>query len=443
MLEYQAIFKLHTVNLRDKAKDYLLGLFGTERGNRNIERMNEKVGGNYQSQQHFITNSPWSAVDAMKIVAKKTNKLLGSVKEQGLMIDESSNKKSGMDSVGVSRQHNGNLGKIENSQTGVYAALAREEKVGLVNSRLFLPEVWAKDAARCKAAGVPKEAIVYKTKQQLAVDMIDELDQDGIQYGWIGADGFYGVSSEFRQELDKRNKKYILDIHRNQHFYFEKPVIEIKHKTNKEGEQRILYKTKIKAESIEKYQKELSETDYRKTYIRKGTKGWIVADVHAVTIWTWDKQSAEASEKTLIISKKKESNELKYAISNFLLKEKTISELALMHGQRHWIERAFRDEKNELGLAEYQIRQYKAWYHHQALVMMAMVFVLEKRIKLKNELPLLSTNDVRLNLIALLSKQGVTIDQEITNMTVRHNQRRNDINRYYPDNDYFESENGS
>lgn len=443
MLEFQAILKLKTVNLRDKAKDYLLGLFGTERGNRNIERMNEKVGGNYQSQQHFITDSPWSALDAMKIVAKKTNKLLGSVKEQGLMIDESSNKKSGMDSVGVSRQHNGNLGKIENSQTGVYAALAKEEKVCLVNCRLFLPEVWTKDAARCKAAGVPKEAMVYKTKQQLAVEMIDELDKDGIQYGWIGADGFYGVSSEFRGELEGRNKKYILDLHRNQHFYFEKPIIEIKHKTNKEGEQRILYKTKTKTESIEKYQKELPETEYQTTYIRKGTKGWIVADVHAVSIWTWDKKSAEASQKTLLINKKKELNELKYAISNFLLQEKTIPELALMHGQRHWIERAFRDEKNELGLAEYQIRKYHSWYHHQALVMMAMVFVLEKRIKLKNELPLLSTNDVRLNLIALLSKQGVVIDQEITNMTVRHNQRRTDINRYYPDNDYFESENGS
>ena len=180
MLAYQANFKLKTVNLINKAKDYLQGLFVTERGNRNIERMNEHLGGNYQSQQHFITDSPWSAIDVMKTGAKKANKLLGSFKEQGLFIDESSNKKSGIDSVGVSRQHNGNLGKIENSQTGVYAALAKEDKVCLINCRLFLPEVWTKDAKRCKDAGVPKEAIVYKTKPQLALDIIDELDEDGI-----------------------------------------------------------------------------------------------------------------------------------------------------------------------------------------------------------------------------------------------------------------------
>lgn len=443
MLEYQVNFQLKTVNTINKAKEYLQGLFATERGNRNIERMNEQVGGNYQNQQHFITDSPWSASEVMKTTAKKVNKLLGSVHDQGLFVDECSNKKSGIDSVGVSRQHNGNLGKIENSQTGVYAALAKEDKVCLINCRLFLPEVWSKDPTRCKNSGMPKESIVYKTKPQLALDIIDELDKDGIQYGWIGADGFYGTSKEFRQALDERNKKYILDLHRNQHFYFEEPVIETKHKTNKEGETQIIYKTKNKTTSIEKYQQELLEKEYQKTCIRKGTKGWIMADVHVVPIWTWEKKSAKASKKTIIISKRQGTNDLKYAISNFDLDEKTISELAFMHGQRHWIERAFRDEKNELGLAEYQIRKYNAWYHHQALVMMAMVFVMEKRIKLKDELPILSTNDVRMNLIAMLSKNAVNMDQEIMNMLVRHEQRMNDINRYYPDNDYFESKNGS
>lgn len=70
---------------------------------------------------------------------------LGETSGQVLLIDESSSKKAGKHSVGVSRQHNGNLGKIENSQTGVYAALAKDEHFCLVRSKLFLPEEWIAD----------------------------------------------------------------------------------------------------------------------------------------------------------------------------------------------------------------------------------------------------------------------------------------------------------
>jgi len=159
VIDYQSVFKLKTIDLRENSVKYLEGLFCTERSKRNIERMVEKSKAQYQSQQHFITDSPWSSCQFIMDVAKKVNSDLGDTKLQALNIDENSNHKSGKHSVGVSRQYNGNEGKIENSQTGVFASLGSGEKVNLVNARLYLPKEWTDDEKRCIKAGVPKKEI--------------------------------------------------------------------------------------------------------------------------------------------------------------------------------------------------------------------------------------------------------------------------------------------
>ena len=107
-----------------------------------------------------------------------------------------------------------------------------------------------------------------------------------------------------------------------------------------------------------------------------------------------------------------------------------------MQGQRYWIERSFQDNIGELGMADYQVRKYNSWYHHMALVMMAMHFILKKRLEKKEDIPLLSARDVRLQTIALLLSQGVTMEEEITQMLHRHIQREKDIQRHLKNNQY-------
>lgn len=80
-------------------------------------------------------------------------------------------------------------------------------------------------------------------------------------------------------------------------------------------------------------------------------------------------------------------------MSNFTIEEKSIEEFAYMQGQRYWIERSFQDNI-ELGMADYQVRKYNSWYHHMALVMMAMHFILKSGSK-KEDIPLLSARDVK------------------------------------------------
>jgi len=133
----------------------------------------------------------------------------------------------------------------------------------------------------------------------------------------------------------------------------------------------------------------------------------------------------------------KKGDPVKFCFSNIDINERTHQEFAFMQVQRHWVERAFEDGKGELGMADYQVRKHNAWYHHQALVMLAMQYLNKKKTELKQAVPLLSVRDVRLNIIAALKEQGAEMEKEINQMFERHQHRINDINRHYADNEHL------
>jgi hypothetical protein len=193
----------------------------------------------------------------------------------------------------------------------------------------------------------------------------------------------------------------------------------------------------VESIEVQEYLKALKGKDFKEVKLRKGTKGWIMAKVHIARVWVWDGEEEEARERTLIIRKGVKKEEIKYALSNIKPEQKTAQQFAFMQGQRFWIERAFEDVKGELGMTDYQVRKYNAWYHHQALVMQAMEYINKTRIENQENIPLLSVRDIRLQIIELLTNNGTKMEKEIDQMFQRHRQRIYDINRYYPENDYF------
>jgi SRSO17 transposase len=400
--------------------------------------MAEETGSSYQNQQQFISDSPWSAPELMEKVAVDTNNLLGDKPNQALSLDESSDGKAGKHSVGVSHQYNGNKGKTDNCQTGVYASLSRGNRVGIIGGKLFLPDEWANDPERCARAGIPKSAIVKKTKIALAIELIEETREAGVEFGWINADGLYGSSYAFGKAIDGMEKKFVVDVHKDQMAYLARPEIFVPAKGANRGRMPTRPVADIKPVEVQDYLKTLRPADFKEVNIRKGTKGWLKTKVHIAPVWVWDNEESQARERTLIIRKPiNKKDEIKYCLSNFTANEKTAQEFAFMQAQRFWIERAFEDQKGELGMSDYQVRKYNAWCHHQALVMLAMLYVNKQKILHQESIPLLSVRDVRLQLIALLKNEGVYLEKEIDKMLIRHGQRIKDINRYYPDNDYF------
>ncbi len=82
-------------------------------------------------------------------------------------------------------------------------------------------------------------------------------------------------------------------------------------------------------------------------------------------------------------------------------------------------------------MSDYQVRKYNGRCHHMALVILALAFIVKKRIEKKNSVPLLSSRDVRIMIVALFTGDIALIEKRKLQMRIRHRQRYKDIMRYY------------
>jgi len=218
---YRGHFDSKTRSVFASASNYLKGLMQAIR--KNMERMEEYViGADDQALQYMLTESQWDSKAVMDQVAQEANQLLGG-DESCLLLDESGFEKKGEHSVGVARQWNGRLGKVDNCQVGVFAALGRGTRATLIDYRLYLPEKWCEEASRCKNAGIPEAFHLFKTKSELALDMVRHQRQQGIQFAWVGADGGYGKEPAFLRGLDDMDEIFVVDVHKDQLIYLDDP----------------------------------------------------------------------------------------------------------------------------------------------------------------------------------------------------------------------------
>lgn len=435
---FKSLFQVARHNQTHRALQYIQGLLALEKGKANMERMGEEIPeSEYRAYQHFITNSKWEYQAVLAKVAKdtsdtlKANKAL-SKQPTGLLIDESAHLKKGEKSVGVSRQYAGVRGKVENCQVGVYLSMVNDNRAGLIDERLFLPENWTGDKARCKAAGIPKEAMKFKTKPELALEIIDQNISRGIEFDWIGGDGLYGHNKALREGIDKRGLLYVLDVHKDEKIFTSCPVFTIPKPTNKRGRPSGKPRPDIDPIRIDTYIKQLSNDEdwVVEKQIRKTHKGWKKLRIHTCSIWTTEGKDQGISEQTLIITQTMDGKkDTKYSFSNGKLEDYSPKEYAYFQAQRYWVERTFDDAKNELGMSDYQVRKWNGWHHHHALVFMAGLFLLIKKIESQQEAPLMSIRDARI--LVIISLFGTKEDMEIRldQMKTRHLKRQQDIDR--------------
>ena len=83
----------------------------------------------------------------------------------------------------------------------------------LVDKRLYLPESWTSDKDRCEAAGVPEERQGYRSKTELALEMLGRvLERGHLRAGWVAGDDAFGMSPSFRERLAAQGMWYVLDV---------------------------------------------------------------------------------------------------------------------------------------------------------------------------------------------------------------------------------------
>ncbi len=395
---YSDFFKAQGRNSGLHAKHYLSGLL-SETLTKNMERFEERIAdSDYEAMQHFISSSSWDERALLNQLASDVDGLLGGDPGTALLIDETCFAKKGKHSVGVQRQWNGNLGKVDNCQCGVFAALACQDRVCLMDFDLYLPKEWAEDEKRCRKAKVPAGRGEFKTKIELALGLVERAIDNGVRFSWVSADSFYGQSSQFRESLEDWGLNYVCDVKKSLTVCFE-------------GREQSVEQLALK---------EFSAQSERVAF-RAGTKGMLSCQSALLAI------ELRGRKATLILSKDGKGA-FKYTVTNM---SGTQFDQVFRQHQRYWVEDSFKRSKSNLGMADYQVRGWTGWYHHMALICLAHFFVVRQEMLFNEPLPLLSAADIVALLDYFLPRRQQSFEEVCQAMVKRHQKRFRDIEYNY------------
>jgi SRSO17 transposase len=420
---YGKHFVVHGKDVGGHAQDYARGLL-SKSSRKSIGRIGEAVPeSNYQGMQQFISDSPWKVGPVMEQVHRDAEGILGGHPDTALYLDESGFGKKGKMSVGVSRQYCGRLGKVDNCQMGVFACLGRGERSALVNFRLFLPQEWVEDEERCRKARVPESERRYRTKPQLALEMVEQLRAQGSSHQWVGGDAIYGNSPELTRTLDDMGETFLMDVSSNHPVWTSDPCLSKdgsgSRRSGKAKEKHHAGAEKLPAARLAE---QFFQAHSRAVIARPTTQGPLRVRIWARQVWDWDGTSDTARPRVLVVRQEQDGS-FKYSLSN-ISAQTSWERLAYMQGQRYWIERSFQDAKSELGMADYEVRSWTGWHHHIAMVCMAMLFTVKTRIAHTQTVPLLSVRDIVDLLDYFIPRPKPQLQNVIEAMQERHRLRR-------------------
>ena len=380
-----------------------------------------------QQFQHFISHAPWRHEPVIEQIARDADRLLGGKPDSALILDESSFVKPGDHSVGVARQWCGRLGKVDTCQVAVFAVLTDGARHTPVDMRLYRPQCWIKDPARCDRAEIPTEARTMRSKTDLALEMVRAARARGMRFGWVGVDGGYGKEPAFLRALDDMGEVFVADVHCDQRVWTKPPGLHVPPPQSTRGRSPSKQQAAGDAITVEKLVAGFGADDWTRCTLRESTRGPLQVDIAHRRVWVWDGKEATARCWHLVVRREMEApKRIKYSLSNAPADTKR-ERLAQMQGARYWVERAFEDAKGEGGLADYQAVGWRAWHHHVSMVMLAMLFIAEQRVAHQPGLALLTPRDIVEMLKETLPRKPQGKEALVDQINQRHARRRSAI----------------
>ena len=316
--------------------------------------------------QQFIGQSPWDHQAWLTELVHQVGQHLA-CPDGVLVFDPSAFAKKGDASVGVARQWCGRLGKIDNCQVGIYLAYVGRHDHALVDARLYLPKEWAKDRQRRKQVGVPKQ-VRFRTRHELILEMLDERGPQ-LPHAWISGDDELGRCSWFRQQLRSRQECYLLAVPSNTTV---RDLRAADPPTGSTGRRR-----RTPFQRVEQWCAALPESAWQTIEVRAAEKGPIVVQGAwtLVQARTEGKVSDEA-EMFVVFRERQGDGSCKH---DYLLAHAELTtplqEYARVFKAQHRIEECLQRGKGEAGLADYEVRTWEGWYHHQVLALTATWFL--------------------------------------------------------------------
>jgi len=378
-----------------------------------------------RATQHFISEGAWGDEAILKRHWQEVDKYLG--EEDGVFtLDGSDFPKQGDNSVGVKRQHCGQLGKVANCQAGVFLGYASGKGYALLDRRLYLPEEWVEDEAyaeRRQKCGVPED-IEFKTKPECGWEMIEAVREEGTLRGrWLACDEAFGRDTAFLDKVAGIKLWYYAEVPHNTRAWLERPataVPEWSGRGRKPTRERLV-EGEPSAQEVAVIAQSLSADEWSRHTIKEGSKGPIVADFAALRVVAV-RDRLPGPEVWLVLRRGVVSGELKTYLSNAPAGT-PLETLVRLSGMRWPIETCFEEGKQHLGMGDYQVRSWRGWHHHMTLCILAHFFLVRMRLKLKENAPALTLPQIHLLLTAVLPKRQ--FDAQWVLEVVAYQQRRN------------------
>lgn len=347
----------------------------------------------HQSMHHFVANAPWND-SAMLRIARDL--VLDQMERHGpvaaWIVDDTAFPKKGQHSVGVARQYCGALGKQENCQVVVSVSLANEAVSIPAASQLYLPESWARDPARCRAAGVPAD-VPFRPKWQIALRQIVTLQEEGLPPAPVVADAGYGDTTEFRDALTAAGIPYGMGVKGETTVWppGQAPLRPKPRRRRGRPPTRLRRTARHHPVSLTMLATALPGRAWQSVSWREGTRGtlrsrfaWLrVRPAHR------DENRTEPRpvEWLLIEWPLGEAGPTKYWLST--LPETTLGADLVRLAKLRWrIERDYQELKDEFGLDHFEGRGWRGFHHHGALCIAAYAFLAAERARLSPPEPL-------------------------------------------------------
>jgi SRSO17 transposase len=339
--------RFRRTEVRQRAKRYLLGLLAR------VERKNgwqlaEQLGEvGPQGVQRLLNAAQWDADGVRDDLQAYVVEHLGDA-DGVLIVDETGFLKKGTKSVGVQRQYSGTAGRRENCQIGVFLGYASPKGRTFLDRELYLPAVWANDAERRQEAGVPEE-VAFATKPELAQQLLERALGSGVPARWVTADELYGNDPALRRWLETAGYAYVLAVSCN-------------HPVWQAGQQ----------ERADALVSALPSEAWATLSCGTGSQGERLYDWCCVQL---PYEQASSMVQWLLVRRSLSDRAERAYFRVCGPVETALEEMVRVAGLRWAIEESFEDAKGLVGLDQYEVRKWQAWYRHITLALLAHAYL--------------------------------------------------------------------
>ena len=368
------------------ARVYVHGLL-LDGERKSIEPLAARVAGaDVQALRQLVGQSPWAVEEVQRRLALKMVDLLS--EPEVWIIDETAFPKAGQHSVGVARQYCGTLGKVANCQVAVSLHGSSAEASCPILWRLYLPKEWWADTARAAEVKLPA-GTPYRSKTELALQVIDQAWAWELPR-WPGvADSFYGNDFGFRQALRERQLSYAVQVEPSTVVWTQDPnrPLPPKKKTGRPRQYPPL-EALSRPQNLRAVAEQWPAAAWRTVAWRQGSRGversrFALTQVWAAHGWRAQKHPPRVAEWLLVDWPQGADQPTKYWLAQGGSLPLGLRAWVRIARARWRVELDYRELKEELGLDHYEGRHWLGWHHHVCLVSIAYAFLRSQQARLK------------------------------------------------------------